>query len=237
LDDDRAKLTIVVAMTARTGSNQFCAVLGAAGGFLAPDEILNVRSWVAHAAKERHGVETFEGMMAALRGPPGPCCGLKTNWLDFAPIAEFHDRVLPGARFIYLDRRDILAQAVSLFRAAVSDRWHVPVGHGLDEAHAESERHRLAPRLDLSAIAQTAARLTAEKQSWEDFFDRESIMPVRVFYEDFVRDRHAVLAWVGEALGVALDLDVAANVGFERIADSLSDAWLEVVRKYVLMMT
>jgi LPS sulfotransferase NodH len=237
LEDDSGKLTIVVAMTARTGSNQFCAVLGASGGFLAPDEILNARSWVAHAAKERFGAETFEEMMAALRSAPGPCCGIKTNWLDFEPIAEFHDNLLPGARFIYLDRRDVLAQAVSLFRAVISDRWHVPVGTGLDAAQARTEWEQLNSRLDLAEILRTEKRLVEEKKSWERFFAHESISPVRVFYEDFVRDRRTELNRVGDALGVPLDQPVPADVGFERIGDALSEAWLEAARKHVLMMT
>jgi LPS sulfotransferase NodH len=237
LEDQHAKLTVVVAMTARTGSTQFCAVLGAAGGFLAPDEVLNARSWVAHAAKERLGVETFEGLMEALRRAPGPCLGLKTNWLDFAPISEFYDKVLPGARFIYLDRRDVLAQAVSLFRAVISNRWHVPVGVGFDEGQARAEWEMLNSRLDLNKISQTVKQLVDEKKAWEDFFKRESITPVRVFYEDFDRDRRTDLARVGEALGVALDRAVPADVGFERLSDALSEAWLEAARKDDLKMT
>ncbi len=237
MNDDSGKVAIVVAMTARTGSTQFCAVLGAAGGFLAPDEIFNARSWVAHAAKQRLGAEDFAGLMAALRDAPGPCYGLKTNWIDFAPVADFHRRLFPGAHFIYLDRRDVLAQAVSLVRATISNRWHVPVGGGLNPAQARAERERLRPCLDPSAINQAAQRLMEEKNSWERSFERESIVPVRVVYEEFYGSRQATLARVGDALGVALDRDVPADVGFERIGDELSEAWLEAARKFVLKMT
>jgi LPS sulfotransferase NodH len=231
------KPAILVAMTARTGSTQFCAVLGEAGGFLAPDEILNARSWVAHAAKQRLGVETFEGMMVALRDLPGPCWGLKTSWLDFAPVSACHDSLFPGARFIYLDRRDVLAQAVSLFRAVMTNRWHVPVGEGLDAAQARAEWENLSTRMDVAEISRTAKRLADEKESWERFFKAESISPVRVVYEDFYRHPRAELARIGQALGLALDREVPAYVGFERIGDALSDVWLEAARKFVLKMT
>jgi LPS sulfotransferase NodH len=107
----------------------------------------------------------------------------------------------------------------------------------LDAAQARTEWEQLNSRLDLAEILRTEKRLVEEKKSWERFFAHESISPVRVFYEDFVRDRRTELNRVGDALGVPLDQPVPADVGFERIGDALSEAWLEAARKHVLMMT
>jgi hypothetical protein len=89
-----AKLAIMIAMTARTGSTHLCAALQAAGEAGRPAEIFNPRG-VAGVERQRRGVTLFAGYMRSFAAEPSPVFIFKTNWQDFTPFARDWHTLFP----------------------------------------------------------------------------------------------------------------------------------------------
>ena len=225
-----AKPTIMIAMTARTGSTHLCGALAAAGDVGRPGEIFNPRG-VAWAERERRGVHSFTDYMRSFNDEPSPVFIFKTNWQDFAPFAQDWRRLFPNLRVAYLDRKNLAAQAVSLYRAQISGTWHQPAQQA--RATPDDQRHSF----DLARICALMQELSAEKQAWERFFNAEGLTPARLFYEDFQKDVGIGLGFLAREMNLGLRLEVPPGTGFEKLADALTLDWVERVQRHVLHMT
>jgi len=221
-------------MTARTGSTHLAALLAGSGQMAAPDEILNPRS-VAQVVKWKRNVGDFAGLIEAVNADAYPWFGFKACFQDFAPIAGFYGALFPDARFVYLSRREVYAQAVSLFRACLSDRWHEDVAAPVDEEEMALERARLRGKFDLAALRGTLKGILDEMGAWEGFFKAEGILPVRVTYEDVLADADGVLGRIGDEVGT--DFLPAPPPKYRKLADALSEEWLHQLRLDQLGMT
>ena len=79
------KPTLILAMTARTGSTHLAALLAGSGQMAAPDEILNPRS-VAQVVKWKRNVGDFAGLIEAVNVDPYPWFGFKACFQDFGGV-------------------------------------------------------------------------------------------------------------------------------------------------------
>ncbi len=227
-----AKPTVMIAMTARTGSTHLCAALAQTDGIPPPNEIFNPRG-VLHMEAQRRGVRLFADFIRSFNEDPGPCFIFKTNWQDFLPLAPFYRQIFPNLRVIFLDRRDLIAQAVSLYRAAETGKWHVERGKALEEPPDDA----LLDTLNLKEMSWWIAQLEAEKRQWKQFFAAEKIDPFRLFYEDFALDVTKAVSAISDYLGIPLKTEIGPDVGFQKLADKVNDAWVDRVRRHVLRMT
>ena len=224
------KPAIMIAMTARTGSTHLCSALAAAGDVGRPGEIFNPRG-VAGAERERRGVRSFADYMRSFNAEPSPVFIFKTNWHDFSPFARDWRTLFPNLRVVYLDRKNLAAQAVSLYRAQISGTWHQPAR----QARACADEWR--DSFDLERICALMQELTVEKHAWERFFSAEELTPPRLFYEDFHKDVGLGLDFLARETGLALRPDIPPGTGFEKLADTLTRDWVERVQRHVFQMT
>jgi LPS sulfotransferase NodH len=217
------KPTVMVAMTSRTGSTHLCAALAAAGDVGKPTEIFNPRGVAQHEKKIRK-VNDFADYIKSFQDEPPATFIFKTNFRDFERLAPYVGAIFPNLQVVYLDRHDVLAQAVSCFRAKISGEWHRPVNKTAPPSEA------LRPQFDLPAIRQQLTELEMDKELWERFFATSGYVPVRLFYEDFEADVRDALRILGPALGLPLR-PVRSETGLQRLADELSEEWIERVRR------
>jgi LPS sulfotransferase NodH len=105
--------------------------------------------------------------------------------------------MFPNLRVVYIERRDIAAQAVSLFRAQQRNFWHRRPGQAASAPAVEEH-------FDLPRLRVIMAELQAEKRSWEAWFTAQGISPLRLRYEDFETDVNAALRVLAAALGLPL---------------------------------
>ncbi len=226
------KPAVMIAMTPRTGSTHLCAALAQTDGVARPTEIFNPRG-VLYEEAARRGVRLFADFMRSFNNDGGPCFFFKTSWQDFSPLAKFHNQIFPNLRVVYLERRDIIAQAVSLYRAAESGRWHV----------ARRDSAALAPDgmadtdLDLSRLSWWLGKIEEERRGWRRFFATDAIAPLLLYYEDFSTDISRAVAAIAEYLQLPLKTEIGPDVGFHRLADGVSAAWVARARQHVLRMT
>jgi LPS sulfotransferase NodH len=223
------KPTVMLAMTPRTGSTHLCAALHAAGLPFEPTEILNPRGPAGELAARR-GAHSFAAYIESLAATPGPLFMFKTGWLDFAPHASAARRLFPDLRVVYLNRRNVAAQAVSDFRAKTFNLWHRRPGQPRPDAAT------LAQGFDPDEIMRLLRALEAEKQAWETWFTANGVAPLRLAYEEFEPDVNIALRILAAVLQLPLQR-VPPGTGLEKLADATSADWTERVMKRLFNMS
>jgi len=176
----------IIAMTPRSGSSYLCDVMGMTGRLGHPGEFLNpvFIPNMLKAVPARNGDEYLRRIMARRRTPNG-VSGLKASWFHIQGfMSEMKDLdYLSGFRFIYLRRRDLAMQAVSLYKAAASGVFHTNVEH---------DEKRLGVLKDLEydfdAIHKWYRHILSQEEGWDAFFYENRIFPLQIFYEDIERD-------------------------------------------------
>ena len=132
----------------------------------------------------------LDSVLAAQRGP---VFATRLMWsqrnrlagmLDFtrAQSALFAAQ-FPDAAWIALRRRDVYAQAVSYWRAKITDRWHGVVADDAAEP---------AIPYDFAGIDACVRELVLHDRLWDDFFGLAGIDPQTIWYEDVLADRSLI---------------------------------------------
>ena len=198
--------TCIVAMSARVGSTALVGSLQNAGLSRHPiREIFNNRGYTAHFVDQLGA-----GSMCDYLNRYATLCGhdrlpFKIGWWDMAPLIELVrgdlETWFPNATWVYLQRRDTVAQAYSLWKAANHGIWHVHDG--------EDYRCPVAGRIPLHEIRELQSLIRTENRGWESFFAARGIEPARIFYEDFAANpRTATARAYREFTGTTLEGDV-----------------------------
>jgi trehalose 2-sulfotransferase len=177
------------------------------------------------------GVRWEEHLARSLRDgtTPNGVFGAKVMWNQLADIgalaggdAEPHAllrRLLDPTHWVWVRRRDVLRQAVSLWRALQTQTWREA---GAPQPTAVYSR---------AAIAHLTALLADQDAAWGAFFAAHGLRPLELVYEDYARDLPGAVAAVLAHLGVAEDVDVPAAAPMQRQSDGISDEWAEAYRR------
>lgn len=147
---------------------------------------------------------------------------LKIHWQHFEQARRmgFCPSQLPQPiTWIYIERRDRIAQAVSLEKARRSGAFV-----------ANEERAHRVDHLpyDDGRILSAYALLLQGANGWERYFKSAGITPVPVIYEDLAADYESTIARVLEALGFA-NVPVPPPL-LQRQANRMNERWIEAFR-------
>jgi trehalose 2-sulfotransferase len=220
--------TYIVAATPRTGSNLLCEGLERSGIAGRPAETFapHLRDVWAQYFALRPGAMFAEYFDAAIRygTTMNGVHGLKIHWMHVAPLADevmCMDDVLqhlfPAAVFINIVRHDKRAQAMSWYRAEMTNEW-------LRYADDASEP---APCVfDPAAIGVLERNISCQQLAWEEYFSKRVVDVLTVDYEALASDYHRQVGLVLAFLG--LDASVAQSIPSPRLvrqADGLSAHW------------
>ena len=124
------------------------------------------------------------------------------------------ERIFPQPRFVYLWREDVVAQAVSWSRAIQTGYYH-----HWDTAHGEAT-------FDSEQIDALVREASENRAAWRRWFEAYGIEPLRIRFEELVREKEAMALRVLAFLGI--ELPEGATIG-ERTAkapDAGDDDWL-----------
>jgi LPS sulfotransferase NodH len=221
---------LMIAMTARSGSTHLCKVLQEAGDFSPITEIFNPRG-VVEAEKKRLSAVSFRDYIGAINDQPHRYFAYKTCWRDFAPFAHNFGEIFSNLQLVYLNRRDVFAQAVSLYRAQISGEWHRRPGA------ASPTGANALPEPNISHMQIGLNELEAEKQGWQAFFASRHLTPLELVYEDFTDDVTKAIGKISAHTSISLDRPIGPDIGLEKLADALSSDWRERLQKHVFQMT
>jgi LPS sulfotransferase NodH len=195
----------------RSGSTLLCQLLAATDVLGRPDEYFSDNVFALAVERDVAALEA----LAVRASTPNGIYGLKlfTQQFDTTMKSRWPER-LPGLRWIHLQRRDLLGQAISFVRTVQTDQFR------------SSEPERGAPRYDGAAIAGHLARLADNEARWRRYFARNGLEPLWLTYEELTADPAAAVAAVARHLGEPVppppDL-MRVAVGVQR--DALSEEW------------
>lgn len=156
----------------------------------------------------------LESILATMTTPNG-IYGIKifSPHFDMLPATPWPG-LLPDLKFVHLERRDLLRQAISLVRAQQTGSYKSNIGE------------RSPPRYDPKRISSTLTRLASSAGRWRSYFARNGLDPLHLYYEQVVADPQTAIDALADHLGIdqrpVLNM---AGVDTSPQRDSISEEW------------
>lgn len=182
--DTAPKKGLVICITPRSGSTALSTAISdttkASGRFLGyPAEFFNLGDEVLGARARHYGCQTFEEYVERVlveSTDRGGTFSVKGDFVQLFPALSTRAfrRIWQDTTFVYLYRRDIVAQAVSLARAHIHGVWN------------SSASFTDAFELSEEDIANWATMIVSTDAAWSLWFSINKIEPIRLAYEDYV---------------------------------------------------
>jgi len=173
--------------------------------------------------KQTPGVDSWAGYFEALEhSTSGNVFAFKTSYKHFSAFGSNLTRLFPRSHYVLLDRFDIEAQAVSLYRAASTGTFH---------AKRDVKTAQKPVPFDKYAILSALKRIQREKLGWEQFFFEQRISPLRLYYELFSNDLKRALDMIVEHVGFSSSIvpeDISGD--YVKLSDSNTDKLLSMLR-------
>jgi len=217
----------IIAMTPRSGSSYLCDVMTKTRRFGAPGEFLNKNFLpkILTAIPADNANDYLHRVFIKKKTPNG-LSGLKTSWFQFEEfLSEFTDtEYLKKTRFIYLRRRDVIMQAISLYKATKTDVFHTNVEHGEEQINALK-----ALEYDFKGIERWRQHILRQEQGWDNYFYQNRIFPLNLFYEEIEQDILRLMKRVATFVAVDpnnVQMPDEASV-FRKVRDQRNMEWAE----------
>jgi LPS sulfotransferase NodH len=137
---------------------------------------------------------------------------------DEEPLALLTSLLAP-THWVWVRRRDVLLQAVSLWRALQTQAWRDREG---------SEPTAVYSR---AAIAHLTALLADHDASWGAFFADHGLRPLELVYEEFAGDVPRAVSEVLKHLGLRPISGESDEPPMRRQSDAISEEWAEAYRR------
>lgn len=222
--------TYMLATVPRSGST-YCAIrLWETGLLGAPMEYLNFRIMgdLFHRLGYQHDesghiptdrVHEYWHDVQRLRTSGNGIFGYKmftTNYVEISKrYPEFLEAIAPNY-IIYLERRDLLGQAMSYSRAIRSKIWFGGV------------KNAPVVEYDYAHIKHSIGLIEKQRNSWENMFIFRRLNPIRIYYEDLFGDQSIAVESVLRSMGIKPDPSVVLKVPMiQRQTDGISKDWRE----------
>lgn len=240
----------LICTSPRSGSSLLCDGLAKTGRAGAPAEFFDHRNAVTAHWMRRFGIarasEYAEKIIEATSTPNG-VFGTKLHWTTHPDMHRaFSDCLRNGAdgarqsldellrtrfsdvRYVWLRRRNKVAQGISHFRATCNDYWQ-----RVKSPNADSDRRPNAAPFDFLAIDRTIAWAREYDRRWKSYFTYHRLLPLELFYEEFAASYDAHIRRVLEFIGVAHDDLPEMQPSLERMADDTSLEWEQRYRELI----
>lgn len=159
--------------------------------------------------------------------------GFEIDWFNLRFLDHFLDFTstfsVETAKFFYMTRRDILAQALSYASAKATGIWQI-YSDTTDSNVSRVSRPR-AQALDDQAVWHEIMLILEAELKLEQFFQRNRLKPIRIDYEMLITSKRDVLGLV--LLNIGCDIEAIAAK-----TDEIVDKTLKIPRdQFVLSLT
>ncbi len=235
----------LICATPRTGSSLLCELLESTGVgghpesyFGQPDELSWANQWGLLASSDGSFsyVDFVRAAISAGRTPNGVFAA-RIMWGSLEQVVDRLGHVYPdlvGAdlallnrafgptRFVYLRRDNVVAQAVSWFRAEQTNVWQ--------EADLARQGPRQAPQFDLDKIHALVQSIGEHNAAWLQWFDSAAVTPHRVCYEDLDADPVGVTHGILDSLGLEIPRGHEIRARHRPLGDELNAQWIDRYR-------
>jgi LPS sulfotransferase NodH len=239
----------LVCATERSGSTLLCELLAGTGVAGHPEEFFEFLSATGRVRQPREyfpadADPSILELLAPLEEPlpavpharrladarergstPNGVFGAKMMWAylpDFLAHGEPEAQLGP-LRWIHVERRDTLAQAISLWRAVQTAQWRA---EGRSDADAE-------PVFHAGAIAHLKARQEEHAAAWRAWFAERGIEPLEIVYEEFAQEPQPAICRALDHIGVPSEGVPVPEPPMRRQSDARSQEWVDRFRDEV----
>ncbi len=193
----------IVASSYRCGSTFLCTELWKTGVLGAPTEYVNMdKGFAAIPTPTEPGrlmlrlgatspEQYFVKLLERRTGRNG-IFGMKAHFHHFEAAFAWCPsmlKILAPLTFIYINRRDKVAQAISMAKAMQTNAWM-----SLDRITRKKVRY------DADFIKQCMDEIERQRLGWWRWFETNSVTPFVVTYEDMLADKDAVVRSIVELL-------------------------------------
>lgn len=205
----------IICSTQRSGSSMLCALMKQTRVLGKPGETVAIRKLKKLAEEKKNDNLSLVAMdlLNTLASPNG-VSGVKLHFHQFQDVLIHLDffAVFGNVYWIYIDRKDVVSQAISLSKA-----WQ---SRAFSSKHAEIKK----AIYDYSLILKAGKLVVNEKSSWEWFFASIGIEPLRLFYEDILDDENEEITRICQLIDVVPQKTVSVDAvsikkqgGFENL--------------------
>ena len=119
-----------------------------------------------------------------------------------------------------MTRRNKVRLAVSWWKAIQTNEWH--------KKYEESEKNKnlnIEDKYNFNAIKNLLLEAALAEAGMQEFFNKNSITPYTIFYEDFIKDFNRSIKDILSFLEINYD---NLNIGkpfYAKLADDISEKW------------
>jgi LPS sulfotransferase NodH/2-polyprenyl-3-methyl-5-hydroxy-6-metoxy-1,4-benzoquinol methylase len=214
----------IIASSARSGSTYLARSLAQTGLLGTPSEVFNSATNELQTLMARfkaYSAADYIAKLLARRTSRNGIFGIKAHFHQFEAFLKKYPALLEAlapVTYIYIDRRDKVAQAVSMAKALQTDQW------------SSQWRGRPDPvlRYDRGLIEKSLKEVELQDARWLQWFETHDIAPFRVTYEDLIADPAGIVRGIVELLGVRNDEpDVVRVPTVEKQSDDTNQEWIE----------
>jgi LPS sulfotransferase NodH len=221
---------LLILFTPRSGSSWFGDLLRSTGALGNPEEFLNqdINAEVVRRFGARTEIDYLNAVEANTATPNG-VFSMEVIWghielCEIDLLGYYRD-----AHFVYLRRKDILAQAISLLLATQSGVFH-NAGDGPSRSQADVAERLVSVEVTLAAIRSWWGHLLNYECLAEVQLAIRGIRPLRLYYEDIVGDPAGTVARVLAHCGVSQEGANPPNSAHQPVRGALNDELAQLFR-------
>lgn len=227
------RVSYFVCGTPRAGTSLLTGLLKSTGIAGKPEEYF-WRDNMSESSKHRRG-STFAKYVAGVMREGTTANGVFGSKLMWGYMNDFLSR-LRGAseqnelsdrallelffgspRFVWISRKDVIAQAVSWAKAIQTDVWYDHLGH----------KPVRDPKFDFDQIDALVREATEHNEAWQRWFATNGFEPHPVRYEDLVLDYVGTTGRILHFLGIEFAEGFSVAAETRRQGDALNERWVD----------
>jgi LPS sulfotransferase NodH len=213
----------IVASSYRSGSTYFCSQLWNTGVLGAPAEYLNMGGGrmlrlVMERRLQATSPEDYFVKLFACRTSRNGVFGMKAHYQHFEQALDWCPsmiKLLSPVTYIYVTRRDAIAQAVSMAKAIQTNRWT-----------SMDADVKTAFQYDKRLIGECLAEIQRQKIGWLRWFELNNITPFVLTYEDLITNTASAISSAVTLLDVQGDERCELHLPvIEKLSDAVNVEW------------
>mgnify|MGYP003669538379 FL=1 len=222
-DSDQAQNRYAICLTPRSGSTYLAYLLRDTKAFGFPEEWLALTLIKKEAAALGAGdIATYTRRVMAKYASDNHVSGIEygiAQLLAARALGDVDSVLDRSVRYLYLRRRNIVRQGISMHIALQSGVLH---SYQLND---DANTVRAAVIYDTPAIRQQIKVLHDQELMWEREFGARHIEPERLYFEDLIERPQRVLRRLANLLGLPTTPLLPEKAAIQPLADNRADEW------------
>ena len=212
----------LIASSYRSGSTYLSWLLWKSGRLGAPSEVLNPTSELVllmNRFRTSSPADYFAKLLELRTGANG-VFGMKAHFHHFEGFLKQYPPLLEQLApmtFIFISRLDKVAQAVSMAKALLTNKW----------TSRTEEGPKPVLQYDHDLIARSLIDIEQQDLTWRRWFETQGVTPFEVTYNEITADAAGVVNRIVELLGVQNDpVEEALVPPGEKQGDETNQEWI-----------